>query len=167
MTIKEFAKKRGVSTQAVYARIKAAGVELSSIKKEKSAELTEDGLKTLTEIFSSNEGDCKGRLIAYARQIESKDIEIESLKKELEEEKANAEKWKAQVEHLTELLQQAQQTALNAQEVINKLHESLQEAQKTAQQAQALQLASLKALPAPRLTLWERLTGKKRDKLEG
>ena len=177
MTIKEFAKNQGITTQAVYARIKAAGVELSSIKKEKSPELTTEGLEILNSIFEKGEGANAAKISEYKATIARLQAQLEKMERELEEARNNAEKekegadgWRAQSDYWREIAEKAQETALNAQEIVNKLHDSLQDAQRTAQQAQALNLASIQALKAapqaPKIKWWKRLLGK-REAREG
>lgn len=172
MTIKEFAKNQGITTQAVYARIKAAGVELSSIKKEKSPELTTEGIEILNSIFEKGEGASAAKVSEYKAIVARLQAQLEKMEKELEEARNDAEKekegadgWKAQSDYWREIAEKAQETALNAQEIASKLHDSLQDAQRTAQQAQALNLASIQALKAapqaPKIKWWQRLLGKR------
>lgn len=165
MTIKEFAKEQGITTQAVYARIKAAGIDLQGIKKPNTAELTADGLEILNAVFAKNDGTNGAKIAEYKAELKMLQVKVEKLEKELEDTKEAAERWRQQAETWLEMLQKAQEAALNSQSLANKLHESLQDAQRTAQQAQALNMASIQALKAApnvqRLTWWQRLTGRR------
>lgn len=162
MTIKEFAKGQGVTTQAVYQRIKAAGIDLATIKKGKTAELTAEGLETLSNLFAKNEGgngvkiaEFKAMIASLQTQVEKLTDEKAGLVKELEAAKQSAEEWQKQAAQQAEAVKAAQGIAA-------KLQEALENEQRTAQQAQALNMASIQALKQPpRLSLWQRLTGKR------
>lgn len=120
MTIKEFAKEKGVSTQAVYQKIKAAGLEISGLRAENSSELTVDGLEAVNQLFvkQSKKIDNKNKLVDRINELEK---QVATLENALQEARADRDRWAAQAEA----------------------------AQQTAQQAQALNMATLKALPAP------------------
>lgn len=120
MTIKQFAKEKGVSTQAVYQKIKAAGLEISDLRAENSAELTESGLKAVNQLFvkQKEKTDNKEKLVDRVKELEK---QVSMLESALQEARADRDRWAAQAEA----------------------------AQQTAQQAQALNMATLKALPAP------------------
>ena len=162
MTIKEFAKGQGITTQAVYQRIKAAGIDLAGIKKSNSAELTAEGLETLRNIFAKNESSNGAKIAEYKATIASLQTQVEKLKEEkaaareeLEAAKQSAESWREQAAQQAEAVKAAQAIAA-------KLQEALEREQQTAQQAQALNMASIQALKAsPRLSWWQRLTGKR------
>ena len=163
MTIKQFAKGQGITTQAVYQRIKAAGIDLAGIKKENTAELTAEGLETLRNLFAKNESGSGAKIAEYKATIASLQARIEKLTEEkaaaadaLEAEKQNAEKWREQAEKQAEAVRAAQ-------EIAAKMQAALEREQQTAQQAQALNMASIKVLEASprRLSLWKRLTGKR------
>jgi len=162
MTIKEFAKGQGITTQAVYQRIKAAGIDLAGIKKSNSAELTAEGLEALRNLFTKNEGGSGAKIAEYKAAIASLQTQVEKLKEEkaearaeLEAAKQSAEQWRQQAEQQAEAVKAAQTIAA-------KLQEALEREQQTAQQAQALNMASIQAFKKPpRLSLWQRLTGKR------
>lgn len=165
MTIKQFAKEQGITTQAVYQRIKAAGIELSRIKDGKTAELTAEGLQIVRKLFTKNESNNGAKIAEYKLTIANLQTQIEKLKEEkaaaeaaLEAEKQSAEKWRKQAEQQAEAVRMAQ-------EIAAKMQTALEREQQTAQQAQALQMASIKALESPRISLWQRITGK-REKIE-
>ena len=137
MTIKEFAKQQSISPQAVYQRLKAAGIPIDSIREGKTSELTPDGLEKLSSLFlkpveKAVENPVKEETVSM-NQFKDLQLENEFLKKRIEELTADRDRWAAQAEA----------------------------AQQTAQQAQALNMANLKALPAPRQSIWERITGRR------
>lgn len=148
MTIKEFAKNQGISTQAVYQRIKGAGVELSEIKKPNTAELTAHGLEILKSIFARGDAESGKKLAELKNKLAEQSIEIEKLRQEAAELRKERDGWRAQAERWTAIAETAQKQADNMQEALLR--------------AQAINMASLQAAAsAPRLSLWQRLTGKR------
>lgn len=133
MTIKQFAKKYSISPQAVYQKLKAAGIPLSDIKQGNTQELTEEGLKRLESIFVKKSKE-------ESAEIERLKVENQLLKAQIEEIKADRDRW-------AELAKTAQ--------------ESLQREQQATHQAQAIQMATLQAMQ--KRSLWARLTGKTKD----
>lgn len=133
MTIKEFAKQHSISPQAVYQRLKASGIPIDSIREGKTAELTQEGLEKLSSLFVKPVDNAVKEETVSISQFNALQVENEFLKKRIEELTADRDRWAAQAEA----------------------------AQQTAQQAQALNMANLKALPAPRQSIWERITGKR------
>lgn len=142
MTIKEFSREQGVSVQAVYQKLKAAGVKISSIKKEKSQELTAEGLEVCRKLYLKQDESKTKEIAALNERLAALEAENKNLKADLEREKQKTEELKAERDRWAA---------------------AAEAAQVTAQQAQALQMASLKALPAPRRSLWARLTGKDKE----
>ena len=135
MTIKEFSKSKGITPQAVYQKLKASGISISSIKEENTSELTESGIDILNGLFTKETDKSFNQTSEILKTIETLKLENRLLKEELEETRRQRDQWAAQAA----------------------------EAQKTAQQAQALNLAAFKALPAPaeKRSLWDRLKGRK------
>ena len=133
MTIKQFAKKYSISPQAVYQKLKAAGIPLSDIKQGNSQELTEEGIKQLESIFVKKSKE-------ESAEVERLKVENQLLKAQIEEIKADRDRW-------AELAKTAQ--------------ESLQREQQATHQAQAIQMATLQAMQ--KRSLWARLTGKTKD----
>ena len=148
MTIKQVAEKYSISTQAVYKKIRAAGLKISDVTKENSAELSETGLEIVNRLFAETKEKNFNSKPAVDRSKEL-EKEVETLKTRLEEVTAERDKWAAQAEA--------------DRQTITRLQDALQEEQKTAQQAQALNMAAIQKLTAPRerRSLWARLTGKK------
>lgn len=133
MTIKQFAKEQSISTQAVYQKMKRAGIDPASIKKEKSQELTEEGIKQLEQLFVNKTTDVE-------QTTEALKVEIELLNQRLQELTADRDRWA---------------------EIAKTAQEALQREQQATQQAQALQMATLQALKRP--SIWARLTGKTKN----
>lgn len=105
MTIKEFSKELGISTQAVYQRIKAAGIPLDSLKEPGSQELSEDGRKQLAQLFTKQQptnGDLQKTLRA----------ENELLKQRCKELEADRDRWQHVAEQAQQLAAQAQALSL-------------------------------------------------------
>lgn len=170
MTIKEFAKNHGITVQAVYARIKADGINLQDIKRENSPELTAEGLDALNAMFDSKTGEnnrftagLKGQLKDVKEALEIQSKELESIKEEAEALRHELDEQRRQTEHWKALADMAQQQA-------DRWSEALKDAQIALRQQQALQMAAFnKALPAAgetsagkgrKLSLWERITGR-------
>ena len=142
MTIKEIARKRGITTQAVYQKIKAAGLDISDLREENSAKLSEKGIAAVEKLFT-NQKEKETQAIKRANELEIKvkslEDELITLEKRLQEAREDRDRWAEQAKA----------------------------AQQTAQQAQALNLATLQRITAPeekeseRRSFWARLTGKK------
>ena len=133
MTIKEFANSLSISPQAVYKRLKGAGIALDSIRQENSSELTDEGLKQLETLFENTVEKTVNESTIEPVELTALKVENEFLKQRIADLTADRDRWAALAEA----------------------------AQQTAQQAQALNMANLKALPAPRRSLWDVITGKK------
>lgn len=156
MTIKEFARRQGVTPQAVYQKMKAAGLDVSSIKKENSADLTAEGLEAVKALFSKQGKESNKETAALLDKINS-------LNGQLNEKAAVIETFKARIEELTAERDKWAALAAGLQEALKQEQELAKREQQTAQQAQALNMASIQALKASprRLSLWQRLTGKR------
>lgn len=105
MTIKELAKELGISTQAIYQRIKAAGIQLDSLKEPGSQELSEDGRKQLAQLFTkqqSTNDDLQKTL----------QTENEFLKQRCKELEADRDRWQQAAEQAQQLAAQAQALSL-------------------------------------------------------
>ncbi len=131
MNIKDFAKIKQISTQAVYQKIKASGLSLDDLREEKTGDLSEQGLQALETLFTKQTVKTSE---ATTRILTELKVENEFLKKRNAELEADRDAWKAAAE----------------------------KAQQIANQAQSLNLANLQALPAPKVSIWERITGKKK-----
>ena len=101
MTIKEFSKELGISTQAVYQRIKAAGIQLDSLKEPGSQELSEDGRKQLAQLFTKQQS-------TNDDLIKSLQTENEFLKQRCKELEADRDRWQQATEQAQQLAAQEQ-----------------------------------------------------------
>jgi len=140
MTIKQFAKKYSISTQAVYQKLKAANIQLSDIKQGNSQELTEEGLRQLESIFANKSKE-------KTESIERLKVENQLLNDQIKEIKADRDRWAA--------------AAKAAQEALAAAQEALQREQQATHQAQAIQMATIQTMQ--KRSLWARLTGKTKD----
>lgn len=105
MTIKEFSKELGISTQAIYQRIKSAGIQLDSLKMPGSQELSDEGRKHLAQLFTKQQptnGDLQKTLRA----------ENELLKQRCKELEADRDRWQHVAEQAQQLAAQAQALSL-------------------------------------------------------
>lgn len=150
MTIKEFATLQGISTQAVYNKLKTAGVKLQVIKQGNTAELTEDGENILKGLFASNlknsGNTCKNFKVENdLKALENALQEVENLKKELETVTEDRDRWKAQAEEYAEI-------AKSTQKFAERMQDLLIEAQAATQRAQALDMARIQS----QMNWWQR-----------
>ena len=153
MTIKEFAKSQGITTQAVYQKIKAAGIDLASIRKENTAELTAEGLEVCKRLYSKADETIKKENMVLKERLEALEKERNALQIALDSKEQEIEQKEQEIKRITAERDRWASMAEAAQE--------------TAQRAQALQMASIQALKRPpRLSLWQRLTGKRAEVLE-
>lgn len=152
MTINEFAKKRGISTQAVYQRMKKSSVDLKAIKDAKTGELTEEGLETLNNLFSKDGTTADkektaliDKIAALKNELNTERLKNELLNKRLEELESDRDRWHAEAIEQRELAKAAQQSI--------------------SVQAQALGAANVKLLmdgggKSRKLSFLERITGR-------
>ncbi len=130
MTIKQFANQQAISTQAVYKKLKRAGINPTSIKQGDTQEITEEGIKLLCQLFDNQSTETE-------QSTEALKVEIKLLNQRLQELTADRDRWA---------------------EIAKTAQEALQREQQATQQAQALQMATLQTLKRP--SIWARLTGK-------
>lgn len=149
MTIKEAAKGYGVSTQAIYQRLKKHGAELSIIKDSKTGHLTAEGEKLLCKLFTKH-------------SIESVNMESGALQVEqgarglLEQVERERDALRADVSRL--------EAELRGERELRAAVERERDTLRTAlDQSQQLQAMTLSRIPEPRKTLWQRLLERKRD----
>lgn len=111
MTIKELAKELGISTQAIYQRLKAADIRLDEIKQGKTPELTDDGAAQIRTMFTKTAdkqtNDTTGALQALQ-------LENSLLKARIEELTADRDRWAAMAAAAQQTAQQAQALTLQA-----------------------------------------------------
>ena len=95
MTIKEAAEHYGVSQQAVYQRLKKAGVNLKTLKNPDTGELTPDGEVVINQLFNQRQPtdstNLKEQFNELSKEVASLKAENEVLKarvRDLEADKA-------------------------------------------------------------------------------
>lgn len=102
MTIKEFAKSKSISTQAVYQRIKNAGLQLDALRDAQG--LTQDGLQRLDELFATPAQN-------------GSQAQIQALRDALEDMRQQRDHWQRQAEQMAAALEVAQRIADQAQQL--------------------------------------------------
>lgn len=105
MNIKEFAKSIGISTQAVYQRIKGAGIALDSLKEPGTQDLSEDGKKQLAQLFTKQQ-------TTNDDLQKSLQTENEFLKQRCADLEAARDRWQRAAEQAQQLAAQAQALSL-------------------------------------------------------
>ena len=95
MTIKEAAEHYGVSQQAIYQRLKKAGVNLKTLKNPDTGELTPDGEAVINQLFNQRQPtdstNLKEQFNELSKEVASLKAENEALKarvRDLEADKA-------------------------------------------------------------------------------
>ena len=154
MTIKEFATNRGLSTQAVYKKLKGRKIEVDTITEK--GQLTEAGEAILRELYSTQPGDQPtNNLKGYQLRVETLTNETTRLQLNVEKLEAQVEALKEERDFLRKMIEQAQEM-----EGIRARIEALEVSQKAAQ-AQALTDGS-SGTAEQRRSLWARITGRGR-----
>ena len=138
MTIKQFAEEQGISTQAVYKKIKERKLNVNQLKDEEGKELSQEGIGILANLFGNER-----------KKVEEKNNDFQPKIQHLEEENAIL---KAELEKVKALLQMKDS-------MIDMLKSQLDYMQR-------LQALTLQRIPDQRPTLWQRLTGKTGKKAE-
>jgi predicted RNase H-like nuclease (RuvC/YqgF family) len=187
MTIKEFANMRGITVQAVYQKLKTAGVEIASLQKQGSTELTSEGLQKLESLYLKNtsENQLRVDLLKIKEQLEAQKEEArkaqetaaelrnaltreqtttERLQDALEREQATVEELRKALLEAQEITRQAQITTERLQDALEreqatseKLHKELEKAQNLHARAQEIEMARVQQSGRG---LWARLTGR-------
>ena len=154
MTIKEFAKEQGISTQAVYQRLKKNKIRVEAVTEKGTGEITGEGQTILERLFDPENRQTKP----------PKDEQIDAMADIISELRAEVAKKDERI--------------ANLQSDCEKAREETDRWIKAFIKEQELSLSLLKSLPAPekepkkeekpaptqpqRLTWRERLTGKRR-----
>lgn len=140
MTIAEIAASLGVSKQAVYQKIKRAGLSVNALKDHNTGEFTDKGAQTIVNLFNNTPRPNVDVSTPSVEQVET----INALNNDIDRLNIEVDRLNNLVEQLT-----------NERDF---LREALLQAQKSADQAQQLQAMTLtKLLPAPRPGIAERL----------
>lgn len=147
MTILDIANQYGISVQAVYKRIKRAGLSIETLKAPgNTGELTPDGALSVLALYSQKSTNSSATSTIQPGFIESITIERDELKAKCDELaaenaalKAAAAEDRKTIAALTEQLSNLTERAM----------EQAATAQRLADQAQQLHALQLKALPQP------------------
>lgn len=130
LSIKEFAQRAGVSTQAIYSRL-ASGNLSSFVQVVQGKKTISDAALPLFSVKQDNQLDCK----EVDKTLQDKTIEI--LQK-------NIEMLQNQLEEKDKQLQQAHEEKKALLDRLESITEALQTAQRTADHAQALHAGTMK-----------------------
>ncbi len=142
MKIADIADRLSVSKQAVYQRIKRAGINVNTLKDQKSGEFTEESAAIIFNLFTNN-----------STEPFEKTTTVNAILTELES-------YKQRVESLTTHLCEIDQQLNEVTQERDYLRNALTQAQSALNQSQQLQAMMLqRMLPAPRQGIVERLRG--------
>lgn len=83
MTIKELAQQQGITVQAVYKRIKAAGIDINTLKDAETGRFTEEGEKIVLSLISTKRPP-ESAENTYKQEIERLRLTNEQLLKQIE-----------------------------------------------------------------------------------
>ena len=87
MTIREIAEANGVSVQSIYKKLKSRKINVATLKKDNTGQLTEAGEKQILELLKAAPADSSG----FKPEVEKLKTEVERLKTQVEMlEKENA-----------------------------------------------------------------------------
>ena len=79
MTIKEFAKQKGISTQAVYSKLKANDISIDSLTGAEYGVLSSEGEQVLNRLYNTESAKTKVKRQSDSERIESCLKQIEDL----------------------------------------------------------------------------------------
>lgn len=110
MKVKEFAESQGITTQAVYQRLrnkaKKSGKQLSDYVSSDTSEITEDGYKVLQSLYKqpvkqkeSKHTVDNSRVNELSTEIEKKDILIKSLETRLQDKEREIARLEESIQH--------------------------------------------------------------------
>lgn len=108
MTIKDVAELTGLTSQAVYKRIKNAGISLADIKDKETGQLTADGTAAVLDLFNLNSKPPKGK-VDNLSEVSELQTRVAELSKEVEGLKKQVETVEAERDYLRTALSNAQQ----------------------------------------------------------
>ena len=83
MTIKELAQQQGVTVQAVYKRIKSAGIDINTLKDAQTGRFTEEGEKIVLSLISTKR-PAEGPEMAYKQEVERLKLVNQQLLEQIE-----------------------------------------------------------------------------------
>lgn len=156
MTIKEYSTERGVSTQAIYKRLKARGIRTEDITEKGSGQLTAEGEALMRALYPVNPVE------QPKDNLRASQLRVEALTKEKTVLQLEVDKLREQVQALTEERDFLRGALTHSQdmEALRARLEVLEAGQRAAQ-AQALTDGSSGG-EKKRRGLWARLRGKGR-----
>jgi len=139
MTIKDVAAQTGLSHQAIYKRIKARGLSVSSLKDKASGQLTEEGERLIRELFSiqAKEEPTTGKAPDMAS--EEPTVEVES----------EVEKLRNRVETLTTEVEKLRNHVATLEEKNKALTEERDFLRLSLERSQQLQMVTASKIPNP------------------
>jgi transposase len=80
MTIREIAEANGVSVQSIYKKLKSRKINVATLKKDNTGQLTESGEKQILELLKAAPADS----IGFKPDVEKLKTEVERLKTQVE-----------------------------------------------------------------------------------
>lgn len=132
MTVKDFAQKVGISTAAVYKRIKSNGLDIASLKDPHTGELTPKGIEQLQALF----GGCQPELTTeLSTEVEKLTTKLNELSTQITELKAENDALKAE----NDILKEREKLLTDERDFLRK----------SLDQEQQLQALTLTKVPAP------------------
>ena len=78
MTIREIAEANGVSVQSIYKKLKSRKINVATLKKDNTGQLTEAGEKQILELLKAAPADSTG----FKPEVERLKTQVEMLEKE-------------------------------------------------------------------------------------
>lgn len=152
MTVKDVARRTGLTTAAIYKRIKAHGITLDAIKDKKTGHFTPEGERMIVDLFEIAETAEK----AQEKQVDNGlSTEVEKLKTENTRLTTQVENLEKQVADLT-----------GERDFLRRTLDTTTEALTNAQKLQAATLAKVPLLtsgePGRLRRAWDKIRGKDR-----
>lgn len=145
MTIKEASKKYGVTTQAIYQRIKKSGAKLSTIKDNETGHLTPDGERLLCEMFGKDGSEIVNVESVDLQALRLANDRVAQVERERDALRADVGRLEAELHGEREL-----------RAAVERERDTLRTALDQSQQLQAM---TLSRIPEPRKSIWARLIG--------
>lgn len=153
MTIKEYAKEQGISTQAVYQRLKKNRVKVESVTEKGTGEITAEGVVILNKLFDPENRQTKP---AKDEQIEAMSAQISELRETLARKEERIESLESALKEAREDVKYWQQAFTKEQEIHSLLLRVL-----PAPQEQEQSETPKPGGGSEKRGFWARLTGKK------
>lgn len=148
MNIRDIAQAAGVSPAAVYKKVKARGLDISTLKDETTGELTQDGERILSDLFKGAAPEKNTKLITKLTELKTEVVNLSGKVEELTTKLTTAQE---QINTLQTELRVTQER----EKVIIEERDHLREALDREQQLHALALQKIPAaLPAPERQPW-------------